>query len=227
MTSNTDVPQLLMHEGGLVAVNKPPGWLVHAGQQGQPSPIVGDWIQRELRLNERPAPIHRLDLETSGVVLFACDSATASEAGKAFMARDVAKTYIAVVHGRLRRKGIIRTTLRESGAAVEVVTRYRSLEWMGPYSLVSLKPEQGLKHQLRRQMHTFGHPIAGDDRHGVRHRNPAPPRLCLHARVLQWSDHEPVAAPLWPDLQLFVDQLRQRFPAAAAVEPTPDAELAD
>lgn len=214
-------PHILQDFGdGIIALNKPAGWLVHAGAEGQESPILGDWLRAQLAGSAgpdagpepfQPAPVHRLDLETSGIVLFATSSEAAARMGRLFTEGQVAKTYVAIVHGRCRKKGIIRTRLRQDGKSVEAVTRYRTLEWIGPYSLVSLKPEQGRKHQLRRHMATFGHAIVGDARHGGAHASPRPPRLCLHARVLQLPDVPAVACDLPADLEGYLERLRARF----------------
>ncbi len=221
-------PRILKDFGdGIIAIDKPAGWLVHAGAEGQDSPILGEWLQTQL--NEaagpdarpepfHPAPVHRLDLETSGIVLFATSSEAAGRVGRLFTDGLVAKTYVAIVHGRCRKKGIIRTRLRQDGKSVEAVTRYRTLEWIGPYSLVSLKPEQGRKHQLRRHMATFGHAIVGDSRHGGAHASPRPPRLCLHARVLQIADQPAVACELPNDLDSYIGRLRARFTDGAVVD---------
>jgi 23S rRNA-/tRNA-specific pseudouridylate synthase len=228
-------PRILKDLGdGVIAIDKPAGWLVHAGAEGQDSPIIGDWLEVQLAAQltaqpgtgERPAPfkpapVHRLDLETSGIVLFATTGEAAGRMGKLFTDHGVAKTYVAIVHGRCRKKGIIRTKLRQDGKSVDAVTRYRTLEWIGPYSLVSLKPEHGRKHQLRRHMATFGHAIVGDDRHGGAHASPRPPRLCLHARVLQIGEQPAIACELPADLEGYLERLRARFN-----EPTDNASEA-
>jgi len=163
--------------------------------------------------------VHRIDLETSGVVLFGETQSVRGAISAFFVRGEVEKRYCAVVFGRTRAKGTIRRPLDDErrGRPLEAVTRYRLREALGGFSYVSLRPEHGRKHQLRRHMHGMGHAIVGDTRYPgpLQVRIPAfPARLWLHAERLTLPDGRTWVAPLPTALQLNLDALR-----AGAAEP--------
>jgi tRNA pseudouridine32 synthase/23S rRNA pseudouridine746 synthase len=140
--------------------------------------------------------VHRLDMATSGLVLFARGIAVQRQLGKAFARREVHKRYIAVVHGRLRpeqgeidlpliadwpnrpRQKVDRTHGKPS------LTRYRVLAFDGvaDTTRVELEPVTGRSHQLRVHLLALGHPIVGDALYAP---NDDSPRLLLHACALR------------------------------------------
>src|SRR5690606_8756122 len=107
---------------------------------------------------------HRIDRETSGVVLCADDDAVLAELGRVFREALATKRYRALVFGRTHKKGVIRTPLGDArrGTAVEAVTRYRLLAWLGPTSLLEVRPATGRRHQIRRHLQRIGHSVVGD-----------------------------------------------------------------
>ncbi len=153
----------------------------------------------------RLAAAHRLDRETSGVLLASADTQELTALGAAFASGGVSKTYLALVHGRCHKKGIIRRPLpdRRRGKPVAAVTRYRAMAWLGPFTLVRARPAHGRKHQIRRHLHGIGHPIVGDKRYHARQTRPvpdAPERLWLHAHSLTLPDGRSFESPLPPAL---------------------------
>ncbi|MCB9507437.1 MAG: RluA family pseudouridine synthase [Myxococcales bacterium] len=196
---------------GLWIVCKPTGWLVHAAN-GTDAPDVRTAL---VAAGAPPdvAPVNRLDLETSGVVLYAETAELRAELGAMFAAGQVAKRYAAVVFGRTRAKGIVRRPLDDGrrGRPLEAVTRYRTREWMGGFSYVALRPEHGRKHQLRRHMQGIGHAIVGDTRYPgpTEIRIPAfPGRLWLHAERIELPDGRSFHAPLPRELAANLEALR-------------------
>ncbi len=195
----------------LLAVDKPPGLLVHrtgldAGETRFALQMLRDQIGRPVW------PVHRLDKGTSGVLLFALDAQTASAMGQAFEAGEgLHKTYRAVVRGWPPEEGLIDHPLRRMAddmreKRVEVQdarTRYRTLErYELPLlsqdrfpttrcALVELQPLTGRRHQLRRHMPHITHPIIGDATHGKGQLNRdlaallGMQRLWLHAYQLE------------------------------------------
>lgn len=176
---------ILYSDDYLVAVDKPPGLLVHrtgldAGETRFALQMLRDQIGRQVW------PVHRLDKGTSGVLLFALDAETARAMGQAFEAGEgLAKTYRAVVRGWPAEAGAIDHPLRrmpddmrtQREEIQEAFTRYRTLErydlpvFHGKFpttrsALVELTPETGRRHQLRRHMAHIAHPIIGDATHG-------------------------------------------------------------
>lgn len=203
-------PVLLSCDADLVAVDKPSGWLVHP--VGTEAPDVLAWLDGQ----DVPAdvvPVHRLDLETSGVVLFAPKGGAARWA-KLFEEGRVEKHYRALVFGNTRDKGVIRRPLADGrrGDALEATTRYRTLEHFAKASLIDVRPETGRKHQIRRHFQGIGHAVVGDTRYRPRGKPTVPGfpgRLWLHAATLA-IDGRAFEAPLPAELVGHLGVLRER-----------------
>ena len=204
--------QILRHEPDFVVINKPAGYHVH--QPERPSPRVDRGIVclQRLRdqLGQRVFPVHRLDVPTTGALLFALNSEAASSLSQSLAAGDVNKVYYAVVRGHPPLgEGEIDSPLRSdsSDAMVEARTRWRTIargEIEGAtvgkrslparFALVEARPETGRFHQIRRHFAKRAHPIVGDAAHGDSHCNRfARERLnarglLLHARRLEFSN---------------------------------------
>jgi tRNA pseudouridine65 synthase len=171
----------------LLVVHKPAGLLVHRSPIDRHETEFAVQYARAMNGGEHVYPVHRLDRPTSGLLVFARDPQTASVLGKAMMAGEVRKTYVAMVRGWTPEQGVIDHPLREEPEdrrrkdepqpAREARTRYRRLATTeipvqieghatSRYSLVALYPETGRQHQLRRHMKHISHPIIGDANHG-------------------------------------------------------------
>jgi len=212
---STTRPTLLGKYRGAWVIDKPSGWLVHPASN-DPAPVLDEWIQGELRPNGTVSPIHRLDKETSGLVLVSDRGDVRGELGQIFAGHDIDKTYIAVVHGRCHRKGIIRRKIQDGARMVNATTRYRLLRWIGPYSLLIARPEEGRKHQIRRHFSAIGHPLLGDARYGELRPwlGDEPGRLALHAFRLVFADGTVLEAPLAPELTVLLGRLAARYGSA-------------
>lgn len=200
-----DAPELLAVDDGVWVFAKPVGWVAHATRDDEPFDLR-EWAVRQHGAPPAVAPAHRLDRDTSGVVLYA-EGARLGELGRAFADRSVTKRYLALVYGRAHRKGIVRRPL--DGAAA--VTRYRTLEWIGPFSLLEVRPETGRKHQIRRHLQSVGHAVVGDPRWRPPRprRVPAHPgRMWLHAASIALPDGRRWEAPLPAALAAHLDALR-------------------
>ena len=226
-----DLPLDILYEDEfLAAINKPPGMVVHPAPGQWQGTIVNALLarwgwQEGAPGNLRPGIIHRLDKDTSGVLLVAKDSTTQARLSLQFKERRVQKMYIAIVVGRLAQpRGEIHLPIgrhpsdrkkmsvhaRRSRTAV---SRYQVVGEALGISLVRLFPETGRTHQLRVHLAALGHPIVGDLVYGsVRRFCDLPaalrdfPRQALHARELRF--HHPVTqrpltvcAPYPEDLQ--------------------------
>lgn len=171
----------------LLAVHKPAGLLVHRSPIDPHETEFALQYARAMNGGGHVYPVHRLDRPTSGLLVFARDAHTASTLGKAMMAGEVNKTYLAMVRGWTPEQGFIDHPLQEEPEdrrrkdepqpVREARTRYRRLATTeipveiegypaSRYSLVALYPETGRKHQLRRHMKHISHPIIGDANHG-------------------------------------------------------------
>ena len=208
-----DEPRVLARSSqGLLVVHKPAGMRVHpASEDGVPD-LLG-WLRDQPDLPPDVAPVQRLDQGTSGLLL--CGSSRNHRAMASAWLEEglVEKTYLTAVHGRTRKKGTLRRALPDArrGRPLPAVTRYRTLEWLGGFSLLAVRIETGRKHQIRRHLSGIGHPVIGDPRHGPRRpvRVPGwPGRLWLHARVLVLPDGETFEDPLPPELLSSLDAMR-------------------
>jgi 23S rRNA pseudouridine1911/1915/1917 synthase len=141
--------------------------------------------------------VSRLDTPVSGVLLLAKTSKAASRLTEQFRDRDVAKTYWAIVEGRLPRpKGKlvdfvahddraqrVAVVKEASPGAKRAVLSYRRMKSIGNATLVEIRLETGRKHQIRVQLAHTGHPILGDRKYGA--RQPFSPGIALHGRRLE------------------------------------------
>lgn len=189
----TTIP-ILFENDDVVAVDKPEGIPTIPGRGD-----VGESLHSMLSsaIPERLYIVHRLDRETSGVVLFAKNAASHRFLNERFRMREVKKTYLALVHGTLHNDhGTIECPLREFASgriAVDAVcgksseTAYRVLERMGAFTLLSVVPLTGRRHQIRVHLYSIGHPVAGDRRYGEKKRRLVCPRLMLHAKEITFQ----------------------------------------
>lgn len=180
--------EILMQSAEIVAVNKPEGMrTLPGGGPEEPTALS----EAQALVGEKLYVVHRLDRETSGVLVFARSREAHRFINVQFSQRLVAKTYLAVVRGALAEdEGEIREPLREFGSGrVGVdrrrgkgsISRYEVAERLGGFTLVRAHPLTGRRHQLRAHFYSLGHPIAGDPRYGNPAEQAAFPRLMLHA----------------------------------------------
>ncbi len=197
--------RLHYRDAQLLAVEKPAGLLSVPGRGADRhdsllTRVQADWPQALL--------VHRLDMATSGLMLFALDPETQSALGRMFQDRQIHKRYLALVAGRLPASGEVDLPLiadwprrprqkvdREQGRPA--LTRYRRLAYdtAGDVSRVLLMPVTGRSHQLRVHMAALGHPILGDTLYADEAARAASPRLLLHAQGLAFA-HPRTGAPL-------------------------------
>lgn len=194
-----------------MAIDKPSGLLVHRGWGDDE--VVAMTLVRDA-IGQWVYPIHRLDRGTSGVLLFALDSGTASQLGEQFAAHRIEKTYLALVRGVPAEEQWIDHPIprAEDGPRVPARTHVRRLFSAGRYSFVEAKPESGRLHQVRRHLKHISHPIIGDVRYGKGEHNRlfrtehGLHRIALHAAELCFThpasgERMKLEAPLPPDLR--------------------------
>ena len=112
------------------------------------------WAIENLDAPPGLSPIHRLDRETSGIVLCAGNPKVLARYGQLFARGKVIKRYRALVHGRTHVKGVIRRPLKDPNGdkMQEAITRFRKLAWYGPTTYIEARPETGRRHQIRRHL---------------------------------------------------------------------------
>ncbi len=177
---------IIYEDDDLLVVDKPAGLTVHPAP-GHPShtlvnailshlsslPDTGDW--------QRPGIVHRLDKDTSGVMLVAKNSAAQLNLANQFKARSVVKAYLVLVEGHLTPEdGAIEAPIgrdrshRQRMAVVaedkgrEARTQYHVVNYIGNYTLLEVKPETGRTHQIRVHLAAIGYPVVGDKVYGVK-----------------------------------------------------------
>jgi 23S rRNA pseudouridine1911/1915/1917 synthase len=210
----TAVPQeipleILYEDAFLAAINKPAGMVVHPAPGQWDRTVVNAllfrWGQQESRDSLRPGIVHRLDKDTSGVLLVARDQRTLESLSQQFKERQVHKAYIAVTLGRFSSPSgeinlpVGRHPVDRKKMAVHArygrpaVSRYTVIAESRGTSLVRLFPETGRTHQLRVHLAAIGHPIVGDSVYGSRRGGSgeasvvsAFPRQALHAESLRF-----------------------------------------
>jgi len=166
----------------LLVLNKPAGLVVHPAAGNWRGTLVNALLHRwggaPADLDPlRPGLVHRLDKDTSGVMVVAKDAATLAELGRQFRKREVEKRYVALVHGRMRaQRGVLdapigRNPLHRKRMAVRIggraaVTAYEVIAAGRDVTYVRLFPKTGRTHQLRVHLTALGHPIIGDAVYG-------------------------------------------------------------
>jgi RluA family pseudouridine synthase len=213
---------VIEEDAAILALNKPAG-LSSQGGRGQVHTLDELLWAFAKPGKARPRLIHRLDRDTSGVILTAKTKPAAAFLGKALEGRKFRKTYLAIVAPGAPEpaSGLIETPLRreEQGReaymrvcepdhpdAERALTRYRTLAKGQGAALVELRPETGRMHQLRVHLASIGRPIAGDVRYGgaLTLAGRAAPRLMLHAAALEFPHPDGgtrrIEAPLPDDI---------------------------
>jgi len=185
----------------LLVVDKPAGLTVHPGAGiNQNSPTVADFARTKSTDPDadRPGIVHRLDRDTSGLLIIAKTEAAKVALQRQFRARQVQKTYLALVVGHPRpdaatiKLPVGRHPSRPLQQAVvpggrSAQTRYRTLESYPGYSLIEAHPATGRTHQIRVHFAAIGHPIAGDTTYGPKDRPLSLHRQFLHAAALTFA----------------------------------------
>jgi 23S rRNA pseudouridine1911/1915/1917 synthase len=216
-----DLP-IVYEDKNLIIVDKPAGLLVHrAGDEQEPS--VADFAAEHTKDSDpdRPGIVHRLDRETSGLLIIAKSPEAKAYLQDMFKERQVQKTYLALVRGHLKHaEAIIDLPLeRQQSAAVRravgptgkhAVTNYKVIEELEGVSLVEVKPQTGRTHQIRVHFAGLGHPIIGDSVYGVSDTKLG--RHFLHASELEFvgpdSKKIKVSSRLPAELQQYLDNCR-------------------
>jgi tRNA pseudouridine32 synthase/23S rRNA pseudouridine746 synthase len=193
MTAKSNALDLIYRDDALLLVNKPAGLLAVPGRGEDKQDCLAVRVQREF---PDALVVHRLDMSTSGLMLFARGSEMQSRLSQMFRERMVEKRYVAVVAGRLSSAaGEVNLPiaadwpnrpLRMIDAALgkPSLTRYRVLAQEAAFCRVELEPVTGRTHQLRVHMAAIGHPILGDALYGDM---ASAPRLLLHASRLSFA----------------------------------------
>ena len=187
--------EILYEDNDVLVIDKPAGLTTHPAP-GHPShtllnAVLSHFPQlAEISDSLRPGIVHRLDKDTSGVMLIAKNSVAQANLIDQFKARSVKKSYLVLVKGRLTpERGAIEAPIgrdshdRKRMAVVakgrEARTEYKVIKYIDSYTLLEVKPETGRTHQIRVHFAAIGYPVAGDAVYGV--KSPYLSRQFIHA----------------------------------------------
>lgn len=165
---NAQAPKIkvLYRDANLIAVHKPHGVATYRESRGGNADGCKELLEEQL--NERMFPVHRIDADTSGVVIFALDSRTASGLTRAFKEHKVNKSYLAWCVGEVPADGSIRKALKKNKSedTESARTDYERLRFERGFSLVKVFPTTGRFHQIRRHFDSIGHALVVDPLYG-------------------------------------------------------------
>lgn len=197
-----DIPLAIVFEDkDIIVLDKPSGLVVHPGAGNREHTLVNALLFHTRELSsvseERPGIVHRLDKETSGIMVIAKNNHSHLELAKQFKKHSIERRYIALAAGRIEfDEGVIDIPIKRhvmdrkkmsvsfTDEAKPAQTRYRVLKRYPEYSAVELLPQTGRTHQLRVHLNYLGHPILGDSVYG---RKTSFSRLALHAKDLGFN----------------------------------------
>ncbi len=222
-------PTILYEDGEVVAVNKPAGLVVHSDGKTKERTLA-DWVLEKYpgtehvgepgktstgELVSRPGIVHRLDRETSGVMLIAKTEESFQNLKKQFQNHEIQKVYEAFVVGEVKNnEGVIDRPISRSskdfrmwtaqrggrGEEREAITEYRVLHRKGGYSVVEVTPKTGRTHQIRVHFKAINYPLVADTLYGKGRENPLGfERLALHSKQVTFrgikGDEHVIQAP--------------------------------
>jgi tRNA pseudouridine65 synthase len=160
-------PKVIYRDSFLLAAEKPHGIATYQESRGQGAAGLKEILEEQL--NQRLFPVHRIDADTSGLVIFALDSRAAAAMIKLFKEQKVRKTYLAWCVGEVPAQGTFKQALKKnkSDQTESARTDYERLKlWQG-FSLVRVFPFTGRFHQIRRHFGGAGHALVGDPLYGA------------------------------------------------------------
>lgn len=229
-----DAPQaialdIVYEDAGILVLNKPAGLVVHPGSGNRDGTLQNALLHHAPGLSALPRAgiVHRLDKDTSGLLVVAMTATAQTDLVRQLQARTVKREYVAVVRGDFKRTTTIdaaigrhptaRTTMAVVAAGKPARTHVAPLERFGAATLVACTLETGRTHQIRVHLAAVGHAVVGDPVYGARRKAPnvpAFPRQALHAArlglthpqsraLLQWE------APLPADMAALLATLRE------------------
>jgi len=210
---------IVYEDNDLLVIDKPAGLTIHPAP-GHPSHTLVNAILsylpslRDTGSSLRPGIVHRLDKDTSGLIVVAKNSQAQANLVSQFKAHSVVKAYLVLVKGHLTPdSGLIEAPIgrdprnRKRMAVVaegrEARTQYQVIDYIGNYTLLEVRPETGRTHQIRVHLSAIGYPVVGDTTYGV--RSPHLSRQFIHASRLGFklpstSEYAEFTSDLPPDL---------------------------
>ncbi|MBU2218891.1 RluA family pseudouridine synthase [Patescibacteria group bacterium] len=183
---------IIYEDNDILAVNKPAFLVVHNGDESVAGWLIKNYSQiKDIgEDSNRPGIVHRLDKDTSGILLIAKNQKSFEYLKEQFQQRKIKKTYLVLVHGRLKNdEGVIelaiakskkdfrkktclaesrRATQKSIGKIREAVTEYKALKRFNNFTLIEAYPKTGRTHQIRVHLKAIGHPVVCDKLYGFK-----------------------------------------------------------
>ena len=218
--------KIIYEDSDVLVIDKPAGLVVHPAAGQCTGTLVHALIAHYPEIGSidgslRPGIVHRLDKDTSGLMMVARNSAAQASLSRQIKERSITKVYDALVEGHLTpERGAIEAPIGRSlrdrkrmavvSAGREARTQYRVVKYINAYTLLEATPETGRTHQIRVHFSAIGHSIFGDPVYG--RRSPLLKRQFLHARLLGFklpssSEYTEFASELPPDLREALENL--------------------
>ncbi|MBC7319720.1 RluA family pseudouridine synthase [bacterium] len=223
-----DLPINIVYEDeSIIVVDKPAGLVVHPAPSVKEPTLVNVLIGKTTLApvnSIRPGVVHRLDKDTSGLMVLAKTFQSYNNLVKQIQDRKVIKEYIAVVHGRPKSGSISvpigrspsdRTRMKVLPSGRIAITHYEVLEVIGDYSILKIRIETGRTHQIRVHLAYIGHPVVGDKIYGIESKERLIDRQALHSSKLSFlhpitQDRLEFSSPLPKDMENLIEELRRR-----------------
>lgn len=203
---------VIYKDKNLLVLNKPAGLLIHATGHQPKEKTLADWLLEnypEVRTVgddpvDRPGIIHRLDKDTSGVIIVARNQETFDYMKSLFQNHQIQKTYLALVYGKMPDKsgvinkpigiktGSLKRSVHSEKMKKEAITEYKVIKFLKlngeDFTLVEAMPKTGRTHQIRVHLASIGYPIVGDKLYGGKRKAPLGlKRQFLHAKTIEFT----------------------------------------
>lgn len=220
---------IIYEDDKLLVVDKPAGMVAHPAPGNYTGTLVNALVYHVSKLSTsdegRPGIVHRLDKNTSGLLIVAKDEQAHAFISRQFSRRTTDKRYIAVVEGVVQLdNGVISEPIgrhhrdRKKMAvkfadSKEAITRYKVIDRFKDHTLLEIKPETGRTHQIRVHLAYLGHPVLGDETYGVKRKKKLISRQALHASEISFlhpttKQPQHFTSPLPADLKEVIDKLK-------------------
>lgn len=221
---------IIYEDEDVIVINKARGMVVHPAAGNATGTLVNALLYHCDQLShcngeERPGIVHRLDKDTSGIMICAKNDAAHKDLAAQIQSKEAQRTYLAVVRGNLKEdEGVIETQIardkedRKKMAVVEeggrqAITTFKVLERFGKYTLVQCKLQTGRTHQIRVHMEYLGYPVVGDPKYSPRKTPFSIKGQALHSLTLSFRHPRTgvrmeFEAPLPEDMHKIVTRLR-------------------
>ena len=178
---------IIENNQNFIVINKPPGMPVQGGTKSHRN-LVDTLSNSKIFKDSKPYMVHRIDKETSGILVIAKNRKYAQLLTSLFRIRKIYKTYLAICYGSLEKSSgeLIHNLIRYEGKkkiTENAKTLYKVIDTNNLCSLVSLNPITGRKHQIRKQLSLIGHPVLGDDKYNCKTKGD---KLMLHAYSIKF-----------------------------------------